>query len=420
MLPTDWEYGNWPASGEIDIMEHVAYDPGVIHATVHTADLNHTKGTQVGKNTTVENCMTQYHVYSVEWYPDHIDALVDGKKYFSFNNRNEGFSPWPFDKKFHLLLNTAFGGNWGGAQGIDSTIVSTLFLIDYVRVYQRAETGPLALTVTSTVGGKVSVDPVKSEYLSGEKVTLSASADSEYQFQFWTGDILSSTNPLIITLVGSTSLKANFSLKGEMVTDGDFSNVLSSWSEWSNTGAVAKREISDGAFKISITEAGSNDWDLQLSQSGMKMIAGNKYCISFKAWAQSSRTITVRINMTVPPHSAWYSKTVSLNSDPQTYTYEFTMSDQGDDNARIEFDFGKSAITTYIDDVSLKNCTSSETDNRSKSHSSGNRIFIKSPEKHLIVENGSFTNGYNLLGRKLTEKLISKTVPAAQGIYLTN
>ncbi|MBA4323348.1 MAG: glycoside hydrolase, partial [Odoribacter sp.] len=27
MLPTDWAYGGWPSSGEIDIMEHVGYDP---------------------------------------------------------------------------------------------------------------------------------------------------------------------------------------------------------------------------------------------------------------------------------------------------------------------------------------------------------------------------------------------------------
>ncbi|MDV7396432.1 glycoside hydrolase family 16 protein, partial [Arthrospira platensis SPKY1] len=36
MLPTDWEYGGWPSSGEIDIMEHVGYDPEMIHMSIHT------------------------------------------------------------------------------------------------------------------------------------------------------------------------------------------------------------------------------------------------------------------------------------------------------------------------------------------------------------------------------------------------
>jgi beta-glucanase (GH16 family) len=48
MLSTDWKYGGWPASGEIDIMEHVGFDPGVIHGTIHTEAFNHRKGTQKG------------------------------------------------------------------------------------------------------------------------------------------------------------------------------------------------------------------------------------------------------------------------------------------------------------------------------------------------------------------------------------
>ena len=46
MLPTDWVYGDWPTSGEIDIMEHVGYDEGRIHASAHTLTYNHTKNTQ--------------------------------------------------------------------------------------------------------------------------------------------------------------------------------------------------------------------------------------------------------------------------------------------------------------------------------------------------------------------------------------
>lgn len=151
MLPTNREYGNWPSSGEIDIMEHVGYDPGVIHATVHTEDLNHTKGTQVGESKKVDDCFTQYHVYSLEWYADHLDVFVDGIKYFTFDNRDKGFKTWPFDKRFYIILNTAFGGDWGGAMGIDTTITSAKFYIDYVRVFQMAENSPVYLTVNSIV-----------------------------------------------------------------------------------------------------------------------------------------------------------------------------------------------------------------------------------------------------------------------------
>ena len=46
MLPTDWLFGGWPSSGEIDIMEHVGYDLGVVHGSVHTEAYNHKINTQ--------------------------------------------------------------------------------------------------------------------------------------------------------------------------------------------------------------------------------------------------------------------------------------------------------------------------------------------------------------------------------------
>ena len=30
----------------------------------------------------------------------------------------ENWDAWPFDEDFHLLINLAFGGNWGGYDGI--------------------------------------------------------------------------------------------------------------------------------------------------------------------------------------------------------------------------------------------------------------------------------------------------------------
>ena len=137
MLPTDWEYGTWPASGEIDIMEHVGYDPNVIHGTVHTKAFNHTIGTQVGNQLTIPTAITEFHTYSVEWFEDKIDFFIDDLKYFTFNNENLGWEKWPFDKRFHLILNIAVGGNWGGAQGIDSIIFPAKMEIDFVRVYEK-------------------------------------------------------------------------------------------------------------------------------------------------------------------------------------------------------------------------------------------------------------------------------------------
>ncbi len=137
MLPTDWEYGSWPESGEIDIMEHVGYDPNVIHGTVHTKALNHMIGTQVGNKINIPKALNDFHIYAIEWFENRIDFFADDSLYFSFDNLNEGWQKWPFDKRFHLILNIAVGGAWGGQKGIDTSIFPSTMEIEYVRVYKK-------------------------------------------------------------------------------------------------------------------------------------------------------------------------------------------------------------------------------------------------------------------------------------------
>lgn len=137
MLPTDWIYGGWPASGEIDIMENVGYDPYVIVGSAHTESYNHVKGTHKNGTIKIADCYTEFHNYIVEWEAKEYRVYVDDKLYFTFKNENTGYKAWPFDKRFHLLLNVAVGGNWGGAKGIDDSIFPRTMTVDYVRVYQR-------------------------------------------------------------------------------------------------------------------------------------------------------------------------------------------------------------------------------------------------------------------------------------------
>lgn len=143
MLPTDWIYGNWPASGEIDIMEFVGYNPGVIYGTIHTDAYNHSLGTQLGGSKVVSDASDEFHLYSIIWERDFIQFYVDGIKYYSVaynpttNIGIDNYAAWPFDQDFHLILNLAVGGNWGGAYGVDPNIWPQTLEVDYVRVYQK-------------------------------------------------------------------------------------------------------------------------------------------------------------------------------------------------------------------------------------------------------------------------------------------
>ena len=136
MMPQN--FVSWPRDGEIDIMEYVGYQPNVVHATVHTEAYNHMIGTQKGTSTTIKNAETEFHVYAVEWTKDEIVGYVDGEAYFTFKNDGKGdIKTWPFNKAFYLKLNLAWGGDWGGAQGIDPSALPATYEIDYVRVYQK-------------------------------------------------------------------------------------------------------------------------------------------------------------------------------------------------------------------------------------------------------------------------------------------
>ncbi|MBN1411919.1 MAG: glycoside hydrolase family 16 protein [Spirochaetales bacterium] len=137
MLPEDKRgYGTgWPSSGEIDIMEHVGYDQGKIHASVHTSAYNFKKQNEKTAIIDVSDCSEAFHVYALEWYEDHIDIFMDNNKYFTFVNERKTWGEWPFDKPFYLILNIAIGGDWGGQKGIDDTIFPQRMEIEYVRVY---------------------------------------------------------------------------------------------------------------------------------------------------------------------------------------------------------------------------------------------------------------------------------------------
>lgn len=137
MLPEENRFGGWPKNGEIDIMEHVGYDPGVVHGTVHTEAFNHVKGTQKGAQKKVETFHEEFHVYAIDWKADKIDFFIDGEKYFTFENTGGDYKEWPFDQPFHLILNIAVGGNWGGQKGVDEKIWPQRMEVDYVRVYEN-------------------------------------------------------------------------------------------------------------------------------------------------------------------------------------------------------------------------------------------------------------------------------------------
>jgi beta-glucanase (GH16 family) len=137
MLPSLDRKMEWPADGEIDIMEHVGYNPETVYGTIHTESYNHMKGTEKSDSVQVEDPSENFHTYAVHWTDEKIEWLIDNNPYHTVYKNGDGKAGWPFNNEFHLILNLAVGGNWGGKYGIDVESFHQEFVIDYVRVYAQ-------------------------------------------------------------------------------------------------------------------------------------------------------------------------------------------------------------------------------------------------------------------------------------------
>ncbi|MCB0130388.1 MAG: InlB B-repeat-containing protein, partial [Caldilineaceae bacterium] len=66
------------------------------------------------------------------------------------------------------------------------------------------------LSIAAGTGGAVSVTPDKPSYNAGETVTITATADQEYEFANWSGSTVGVGNPVVVTMNADKSVVANF------------------------------------------------------------------------------------------------------------------------------------------------------------------------------------------------------------------
>ena len=132
--PAIWMLGDnissvsWPASGEIDIMEHVGNQLNKIFGTLHYPGRSGANAD--GGTTIIPTATTEFHRYALEWNAATIQFLVDDTPFYTFTNN----SSLPFNQNFFIILNVAMGGNFGGT--IDPAVTSAIMEIDYIRVFQ--------------------------------------------------------------------------------------------------------------------------------------------------------------------------------------------------------------------------------------------------------------------------------------------
>ncbi|MBC8100770.1 MAG: family 16 glycosylhydrolase, partial [Armatimonadetes bacterium] len=133
MLGGNIDQAGWPASGEIDILENVGFEPRTVHGTLHGPGYSGANG--IGGSYTIDTDFADdFHIYAVEWEADQIRWYVDGVL-FNTLTPDDVKGRWVYDHDFFIILNIAVGGYWPGNPDETTQFPQTM-LVDYVRTYR--------------------------------------------------------------------------------------------------------------------------------------------------------------------------------------------------------------------------------------------------------------------------------------------
>lgn len=353
MLPENYEYGNWAASGEIDIMEGWGSRPDTVAGTIHYGGF-WPDNVYSGKEYVFPDngTIADYHTYSLEWEPGELRWYVDG---VLFQTKNDWYSisvgqpannayPAPFNQEFHLLMNLAVGGNFDG-NPTPETVFPQSMSVDYVRVYEltgREYREPVPVTIA------------KEPYLEG---SLAPTED---------GNLIHNN--------GFTEQK-----------EGDAGMGIPNTAHWvlyKEAGAAAAVSLEpvggQNFLKVDISSAGGNSYSIQ-PQAIVSLAKGRYYKLSFDAKTDTERSINVRLTGGESRGFQAYSRGLKAELTGTMTHYEtmFQMKENSDIAARVEFNLGTNTSPVWLGNARLEEIDSIpfEHDSAKTPLGSGNHLY---------------------------------------------
>ncbi|MCQ2983153.1 MAG: glycoside hydrolase family 16 protein [Treponemataceae bacterium] len=335
MLPATDDYTVWAASGEIDIMEARGRLPNRTYGTLHFGSSwpsNKYAGSMY--KFPAGETMADYHVYAVEWLPGLIRWSVDGTVFYETSDwwsMAEGAEspypyPAPYDKPFYILLNLALGGTFDTGYAPDESKLPAKMYVDYVRVWQRDE--PYNMDVKRPKPKRDS-----------EKFASFTAADAE------TGNFIA--DPTLSQADTVAMIENEMDIRNR-------SWYFLALSEFG--GKASSREVTgvDGNSwrKVDIQAVGEQNYSVQLLQH-LPLAQGYSYRIEFDAYADGPRQIAMKVSGDADNAWAVYSLEYhpQLTTEPQHFSYFFTMESATDATARLEFELGLDNTSVYLSNV---------------------------------------------------------------------
>ena len=336
MLPQSNDiYGNWPVSGEIDIMETCGAftneKDNIACGTLHWGVPSHTyKGSGY---VDLFSPYTYFHTYAIDWKPGEITWYYDGvaintlstwESAISGASSSLGFDA-PFDMPFHMLLNLAVdSGQFGGGVNKAAFQDDINMYVDYVRVYQKSD--GYADSVTRAASGAGNDNWAD---LAGINQITEIKADN------------------IETCVGG----------GMDDASAEMDKWYLSYQSDATDAKIAPYKDADGKdwAKVTVNTTGSNDYSVQLI-GHYNAKKGYVYKVSFDAYGTGS-ILGKEVNCDAKEWKGWSTygiQTFKLTNTPSKYSYVFQQTEDFD-RCRIEFNLGaRGSGDVYVSNVKVE------------------------------------------------------------------
>lgn len=334
LLPATDDYGTWASSGEIDILEAKGRLPNRVYGTVHFGQPwpgnKNSGGMYKFPN---GSTIADYHVYTLEWEPGSLRWLVDENLYYETaqwwslgQGESEPYAyPAPFDKPFYILLNLALGGNYDGGVTPEDTSLPAQMLVDYVRVYEKNEA-----------------------YATDVKRPIPPRDETAFK-SFETSD---GKNFIFDSNIADAVTENERALSN--TENMDVKERCWYFLALSDFAGAATSAVEDNGRLVKILKAGNQNYSVQLIQH-LPLAKGYSYKIQFDAKAADSRKIAVKLGGDADNSWAVYSPEYypELTTEVQHYSYFFTMENETDSTARLEFNLGLDTNNVWIANVSV-------------------------------------------------------------------
>jgi len=174
----------------------------------------------------------------------------------------------------------------------------------------------------------------------------------------------------------------------ELLRNGSFQDADRYWDLGVHSGQVEKKITSYGGYQLGVNEHGSDDWNIQLTQTNVVLVNGRTYRYSFLAFSDSSSHVDVNIGMSHDPYTSYVdtvSRRVTLTPTPTRYSFVFTMNAPTDSNARFEVNCGTASGILFFDDFSLIPEYVASTDEIPGYKSLRNNASVRSDRLRIVV-----------------------------------